>query len=70
VPVTVMPSEKASLRLVTAPAGETSEEWVTGQGLPGHGASRGDGGSERDTRKSEGGEAPARYRLIRLSSGG
>src|SRR5680860_33908 len=60
----IFPSEEACLRLVTALAVETSEEWATGQGLPGYGASRGDGGSERARRKPEGGDDPARYRLI------
>src|SRR5660398_305751 len=58
----IFPGEEACLRLVTALAVETSEEWVPGQGLPGYGASRGDGGSERDRRKPEGGDDPARYR--------
>src|SRR5660398_316198 len=40
----IFPGEEACLRLVTALAVEPSEEWVTGQGLPGYGASRGDGG--------------------------
>ena len=35
----IFPSEGTCLRLVTAPAVETSEEWVTGQGLLGYGAS-------------------------------
>ena len=62
--VRIFPGEEACLRLVTALTGETSEEWVTSQGLPGYGASRGDGGSTGDTRNHAGGETPARYRLI------
>jgi len=60
----IFPGKEACLLLVTALAVETSEEWVRGQGLPGNGASREHAVSERDRRRPEGGDYPARYRLI------